>query len=181
MHNLEFDLSRSLKGENQCAIRKPTYDFLSVNNYNYVLILIGSWVISIWKFSLHKAPLYQSAEIWTNDSSPFKVGDLLGTGICLNLFCRQKCAIFISSRQMSGDMMVLVLEDSIVYQKYLVQTFQIWQWHMPCGKVHSRENWGELPPYKIGANNPFKNDLWSKTYSNLFWIMLEAVNLTHMQ
>ena len=41
MHDLEFDLSRSLKVKVHGAIEKPTYDFLLVNNYNYMLICIG--------------------------------------------------------------------------------------------------------------------------------------------
>ena len=42
MHDLEFDPSRSLKVKVDGAIRKPTYDFLLVNNYDYMLIYIGS-------------------------------------------------------------------------------------------------------------------------------------------
>ena len=41
MHDLEFDLSKSLKVEVHGAIKRPTYDFLLVNNYNYMLICIG--------------------------------------------------------------------------------------------------------------------------------------------
>ena len=55
MHDLEFDLPRSLKVEDKGAIRKPRYDFLLVNNYYYILICVGSWV------------------------SSFKLGDMLGT------------------------------------------------------------------------------------------------------
>ena len=42
MHDLQFDLSRSLKVEANDGIKTPTYDFLLVNNYNYILICIGS-------------------------------------------------------------------------------------------------------------------------------------------
>ena len=35
MHDFEFDLSRSLKIKYYGAIRKPTYDFLFVNNSKY--------------------------------------------------------------------------------------------------------------------------------------------------
>ena len=59
MHDLEFDLSRSLKVKFKGTIRKPMYDFLLVNNYIYRLICIGSWVLSIWNFYPHKAPLYE--------------------------------------------------------------------------------------------------------------------------
>ena len=38
MHDLEFDLSRSLKDEVDGAIRKLTYDFLLVNNSKYIPI-----------------------------------------------------------------------------------------------------------------------------------------------
>ena len=38
MHNLEIDLSRSLKDKVDGGIRKPTYDFLSVNNSKYMPI-----------------------------------------------------------------------------------------------------------------------------------------------
>ena len=38
MHDLEFDLSRSLKVEVNGVIRKPTIDFLLVNNYNYMYV-----------------------------------------------------------------------------------------------------------------------------------------------
>ena len=38
MHDVEFDISRSLKVKEDGAIRKPTYDFLSVNNSKYVPI-----------------------------------------------------------------------------------------------------------------------------------------------
>ena len=68
MHNLAFDLSRSMKVKVDGAIRKPTYDFLLVNNHNYMLICIDCWVIGVWKFFPHKAPLYekfQSAIKWT--------------------------------------------------------------------------------------------------------------------
>ena len=58
MHDFEFDLSRSLKVDVISAIRKPTYDFLSVNNYNYMLICIGSWVISVWNFPPPMRPHY---------------------------------------------------------------------------------------------------------------------------
>ena len=57
MHDLEFDLSRTLKVKVDSAIRKPTYDFLLVNNYNYMVICTGSQVIGIWNISAHKAPL----------------------------------------------------------------------------------------------------------------------------
>ena len=60
MHDLEFDLSRSLKDKVDGGIRKPTNDFLLVNNYNYRLVCIGSRVIR--NFSLHKAPLYEKIE-----------------------------------------------------------------------------------------------------------------------
>ena len=43
MHDLDFDLLRSLNVEVNGAISKLTYDFLLVNNYNYMLIYIGSW------------------------------------------------------------------------------------------------------------------------------------------
>ena len=59
MHDLEFDLSRLPKVKVDGAIRKATYDFLLVNIYKYMLICIGFWVISIWNFSPHKAPLYE--------------------------------------------------------------------------------------------------------------------------
>ena len=42
MHDLEFDLSRSLKVEVIGVIRKSSYDFLLVNKYNYMLICVGS-------------------------------------------------------------------------------------------------------------------------------------------
>ena len=38
MHDLEFDLSRSLKVKGDDAIIKPTYDFLLVNNSEYMAI-----------------------------------------------------------------------------------------------------------------------------------------------
>ena len=38
MHDLAFDMSRSLKVEVHGAIRKPTYDFLLVNNSKYISI-----------------------------------------------------------------------------------------------------------------------------------------------
>ena len=37
MHDLVFVLSRSLKVEVNCAIRKPAYDFLLVNNSKHDL------------------------------------------------------------------------------------------------------------------------------------------------
>ena len=40
MHDLEFDLPRSLKVKVDGAIRKPTCDFLLVNNSKYVPICI---------------------------------------------------------------------------------------------------------------------------------------------
>ena len=47
MHDFEFYLSRSLKVKVNGAIKKPTYNFLLVNNYNYMLIYIGYLVISV--------------------------------------------------------------------------------------------------------------------------------------
>ena len=38
MHDLEFDLSRSLKVEINGVIRRPTYDFLLVNNSKFMPI-----------------------------------------------------------------------------------------------------------------------------------------------
>ena len=38
MHDLEFELSVSLKVENNAAIREPTYDFLLVNNSKFMPI-----------------------------------------------------------------------------------------------------------------------------------------------
>ena len=38
MHDLEFELSRSLKVKIEGPIRKSTYDFLIVNNCNYMPI-----------------------------------------------------------------------------------------------------------------------------------------------
>ena len=38
MHDLEFDLSRSLKVKGNGAIKKSTYDFLLVNNSKYMPI-----------------------------------------------------------------------------------------------------------------------------------------------
>ena len=39
MHDLEFDLSRSLKDNVDGVIRKPTYDFLLVNNSKNAYLL----------------------------------------------------------------------------------------------------------------------------------------------
>ena len=39
MQELEFDVSRSLKVKVDGAIGKPTYDFLLVNNSNYMPII----------------------------------------------------------------------------------------------------------------------------------------------
>ena len=38
MHDLEFDILRSLKVKVDGGIRKPTYDFLLVNDGKYMLI-----------------------------------------------------------------------------------------------------------------------------------------------
>ena len=81
MHDLELDVSRSLTVKVNGVIRKPTYDFLLLNIYNYMLICIGSWVIGVWNFYPHKAPLYEKFQSAVNDSSPFKLGDVLGTDI----------------------------------------------------------------------------------------------------
>ena len=44
-HDLEFDLSKSLKVKVYGAIRKPTYDFLLVNNSKYMPICSILWDI----------------------------------------------------------------------------------------------------------------------------------------
>ena len=41
MHDIEFDLSRSLNVKVDNAIIKPTYDFLLVNIINYMLICMS--------------------------------------------------------------------------------------------------------------------------------------------
>ena len=52
MHDIELYLSTSLKYKVNGAIRKPTHDFLSVNNYNKCLSA----------FSPHKVPLYEKIQ-----------------------------------------------------------------------------------------------------------------------
>ena len=77
MHELEFDLSRSLKDEVNGAIRKPMYDILLENNSKCMPILSILWDIAIQTMSDFEFDLSRSPKVEGNGAIRKPIYDFL--------------------------------------------------------------------------------------------------------